>query len=523
MHSIDIYRKNDKYVTVKPDDNSSQVKSIMGNNSIQLTFELSYEAKFRLGDWCTVFGEKYALVENPPPVTKGGKYEYRYTLTMKSEASELEKFRYLFLGPDNLLREPEFSLMGNAQTFIDLLLVNADRFITDMENFGPYGMTYERWAAGEVIVTDYKNITFSHDTALSALSKVAEAFDTEWWVIGKKIMLTKKVKDTAITLKHGKQKGLYEINRLPANNSRIITSVFPYGAKTNIPADYGSERLRVRALVDNRVMANNVVLDRYGIIEDDPIFEDIYPHRTGKVTAVDATNFYKFTDSTMDFNLNDYLMPGLSAKVAFNTGQLAGYKFEISKYDNATKTITLLKNKDETTIDVPSVDLKPAIGDEYVFVDIKLPDEYVTAAENKLFTAAIEYLNKVSEPQYSFSILVDPTFVRNNKLAFSIGDMIWITDSDLEIDRQIRITETNRNIVDEDQYSLTLSDVVSQGFVQSVTSSISTAQQGVRQINSQIQNGMIFNGRMSIPETTDVTGMSPLYIDNTTDKIYKKV
>lgn len=527
-HTIDIYRYSNKYVTIKPDDNSSQVKQVMGNNLISLSFELSYEAKFRINDWCTVFGEKYVLVDNPPPVTKGGKYEYRYTLTMKSEASELEKAKFLFLGNDNLLREPEFSLMGNAETFISLLINNTNRFLDDLENFGTPGITYTRWTAGEILPTDYKNLTFSHDTCLSALSKVAEAFGTEWWVIGKKIILAKKINDTGTTLKHGRQKGLYEITRQAANNARIITSVFPYGAKTNIPFDYGSERLRVSGLGFNHVMANNVALDRYGIIEDTPVFEDIYPHRTGKVTSVDATNFYKFTDSTIDFNLNDYLMPGMSAKVVFNTGELAGYQFEISNYNNATKTVTFLKNKDETSIDVPSTSLKPQIGDEYVFVDIKLPAEYVTAAENKLFTAAIEYLNRVSEPQYSFSIVVDPTFVRNRGLSFEIGDMIWITDADLEIDRKIRLTETNRKIVDEDQYTLTLSDTVAQRAIesiqiQSIQNNVSSAQQGVRQINSQLENGLLFNGRMSIPETTDVTGMSPLYIDNNTDKIYKKV
>jgi hypothetical protein len=68
--------------------------------------------------------------------------------------------------------------------------------------------------------------------------------------------------------------------------------------------------------------------------------------------------------------------------VVFNTGQLAGYTFEINRYNNATKTITINKNKDEKTLDIPSDLLHMQIGDEYVLVDIVMPQSYISNAES---------------------------------------------------------------------------------------------------------------------------------------------
>lgn len=519
-HSIEIFRRGSLYTTVKPDDSSQQVKAVMGDNNIVLTFVLSFEAKFQINDYCTAFGETYVICENPPPVNKVSKYEFRYTVTFNSLASQLKKIQYLFLGDDNTLREPEFPLMGNAQTFMDLLFMNIDRFVNGINSGLAYPNPFlDGWSQGETILTEYKLISFSSDNCLSALSKIAEAFNTEWWIEDKTIMLTKKVNDTGKTLKHGRSKGLYEIQRLASDNSKIITSIYPYGSTKNIPGDYGSQRLRITALGGTSVNRNT---ELYGVIEQTVIFEDIYPHRTGKVTGVDSTNVFKFIDSTMDFNLNSFRLPGLSAKVVFNTGQLSGYQFEVSNYNNSTKEITILKNKDETALDIPSNDLKPDIGDEYVFVDIKLPGEYVSKAETDLLSAAGGYLIENADPRYSFSITLDPAFVKNKNYTFQIGDLIWLTDNDLQIDKKIRVVNISRNIVNENQYTLTLSDVVPQTTIQAINADISSTQQNVARVSSQLQNNALFNGRMIVPTTNDVTGMFPLYVDNT-GKVFRKI
>ena len=123
-------------------------------------------------------------------------------------------------------------------------------------------------------------------------------------------------------------------------------------------------------------------------IEKTVIFEDVFPGRLGTISAVDGSDVNKFTDSSIDFNVNTYLISGLTAKIHFNTGDLAGYEIELSSFDNGTKEFTLLTYTDENGFTFPSSDLKPAIGDKYVIVDITMPASYITTAETELQTRA---------------------------------------------------------------------------------------------------------------------------------------
>lgn len=613
MQEIEIYRAGSLFVKVKPKDSSAQIKAIMGDNYLSLDFELSSYVDFGLNDYTDVFGETY-VIATPPTVRKEGKFNWHYTLRMDSEASDLAKVQYLFLGPSNDLREPDFPLTGNAQTFMDLLLQNAGRILSG-------------WSLGEVISTDFKNIVFKNDSCLSALSKIAEAFGTEWWVLGKKIYLTKKSQDTGLTFKHGRAKGLYEILRTVDPNNSIITRLYPYGSEKNLPSDYGSKKLRLTTLspfsisnleaevfpqpdgtklinltwddpdpavthlimkwrkagssgawssttvppsggtsigglasgpydfvfisqpqgittmqitilsttttplltgFDFPYLESNVA--KYGVIEYTETFDDIYPRRTGEVSAVDATDVFKFNDADIDFDVNTQLLPGLSAKVVFKTGQLAGYTFEVSSFNDTTKEFKILKNKDEAALDAPSTLLKPAIGDKYTLIDISMPLSYIIAAENELLNKANELLSKIAYPQYNYSITLDPVYVRAKQLQFTIGDEIWVVDSDLGIDRKIRVVNTTRNVVNEDEYQLALSDTVSQGTITTINNNISSTQLDLGSLNSAYQNAAINNGKVigtlkfeQIPETATETGFSHVLIKNGTGELYKKV
>jgi hypothetical protein len=622
MHQIDIFRAGTLFVSVKIDDKSSstQTKTIMGENFIGFQFDLNFFASFKPGDYCEVFGETYKLNETPA-VTKESKFKYHYTIKMQSEGSDLAKVQFLFLGSDNTLKESDFSLMGTAQTFLNLILQNSNRVLSG-------------WSLGEVITTDYKNLTFSSDTCLSALAKIAEAFKTEYWLIGKTIHLTKVANDAGITFKHGKGKGLYEIQRQQTSGSSVITRLYPYGSDKNLPSDYGSQKLRLRVIsiyaisnltcvvtdvgggqsnfnfsftpatdpsvtaltISRRLAGTNdpwinstgspssprsLVIDsgtyefmftslpigvstsivtigstiltpllsgfpqpfienntdQFGIIEYVQTFDDVYPHRTGTLSAVDATDVYKFRDAAIDFDINSQLLPGLTPKVVFNTGQLSGYSFEIKSFNNTTKEFTILKNKDETSLDIPSTSLKPAIGDKYVLVDIKMPDVYITTAENELLAKAQDMIARFSLPQYTYNIVLDPVFIRNHGYTINIGDEVWITDSDLEVNRKIRVINTVRNIVVEEQYQLQLSDSVSQGTISQINNNIQGAQQGVNQLSGQLQNAAIFNGKVigdlkleqgtvimpDIPSTTTTTGFEQIYREISTGKLFRKV
>jgi hypothetical protein len=224
--------------------------------------------------------------------------------------------------------------------------------------------------------------------------------------------------------------------------------------------------------------------DLYGVIEATELFDDIYPHRTGKVTAVDVSDPFLFTDDSIDFDINQQLLPGMTAKVTFNTGQLSGYSFDIVSFDPATKEVAILKNKQDNTLSIPTDQIRPAIGDEYVFVDINMPTSYVTAAENALLDAATKMLAIYSRPQVSYSVILDPKFVRWQKIKLDIGDNVFIKDDQLQIDKKIRVVQLVRNIVNEDNYQVELSEVVTQGTIQQI---VNIQQQNSTGLNSLVK------------------------------------
>lgn len=521
MQTIDIMRGSSLLVTIKPDDSSAQTKKIMGDNSLSITFEDNKIIPFQINDWCVVFGERYQL-NTVPTSRKISIFRYEYTLIMQSEGSLLARAQFMFLDNVNNLTESDFSLMGNADTFIDLVITNANRVSSG-------------WVKGEVIPSSYKNLTFSKENCYNALSRLSEEFDTEFWIIGQTIHLTKKQRDTGYTFMHGKNNGLYEITRTPLNDSSVVTRLYAYGSDKNLPPDYRNYSKRLLMTNGDQYIEQNTA--KYGAIEYTEIFDDIYPHRTGKVTSVNAVNPFVFIDTTISFDINAQLLPGITAKVVFNTGQLAGYQFEVSKFNNSIKEFTILTNKDERVLDIPSTTLKPAIGDEYVLVDIIMPQTYIDAAEQELRDRAQALLDQTSEAQMAYQVVMDPVYIKNKGISISIGDKVWLVDSELQVNRPIRITSTTRDIVNEFQYQVELSDTVSAGTISNIINAQATNSRNINSVSQTVQNSSILNntqiGDLNVkqgtvvlqtpPTTNTTTGFSQLYIEDATGKIYKKI
>lgn len=527
MHTIDIYRGSDVFVTIKPDDSSTQIKRVKAENEIRLQFELDHHADFTINDYADVFEERY-VVFTVPIVTKVSKFTYQYNMTMKAEGFGLERAQFLFLGSNNALKESDFTLMGTPEDFLNLVVQNANRVSSG-------------WLKGQVIIAEYKNLTFSMDNCYTAISRIAEAFDTEFFLEGKKVHLTARQRNIPIAFRHGRNRGLYEIKRTAVDTIGVITRLYAFGSENNLPVDYRSPThqeiidggilnppptiLSKRLLMPHGEYFIERNIEKYGIIEATQIFEDIYPHRTGKVTSVNAGNIYEFSDATMDFNVNSQLLPGVSAKITFNTGQLAGYTFDIQSYDNTNKKFIIIKNKDEKVLDIPNIDIRPAIGDTYVLTDIKMPEGYLVNAEALLKATAENYLLNNSEPLLAYQVTLDPVFMRREKIVPNIGDVVNIKDDELGVSRNIRIISTTRNIVDEDQWQIELSDKVPTSPLATILNGIQNNDRSINQINRQLQNTL--NRRVPIiANDLPSTGVSPdfssLVIENSTGRVFRQ-
>jgi hypothetical protein len=520
MDIVDIKRNGTLVEAIKPDDSSVQVKKIMAENELRIQFSLSYFMRFLVGDTCEVFGERY-FINQSPVVKKESVTSYDYTVTMQAYQSDLNKIQYLFFGDDNSLKEADFSLMGNADTFIDLLIKNLQRNEPDV------------WLKGQVIPSTYKNLTFQNENCLGVLSKLAEAYETEFWIEGRTIHLTKRRYFTGMGIKQGRNKGLYDISRKPVEGVELFTRLYAFGSDKNIPVTYRNSSKRLKLPEPDIYLENNV--DKYGVIERTVIFDDIYPQRTGKVSAVDAGNIYKFKDISLDFNLNDQLLPGTSPKITFNTGQLAGYTFEVQNFVDGIKEFTILRNKNENTIEVPSALLKVTINDEYVLTDIIMPDSYITAAEERLKAKAQQTLDTFSIENFIYQVDFDPKFLRSKNYTPAIGQVLTLVDAEFEINKVIGIVSTTRNIVNEDNFQIELGDILDKNTIDQIKSSLSgntsalvQLQQNINTNNLLASNTIIGDLKLeqgtvigkNIPTAPPGSGYPKLVIDPADGKVY---
>lgn len=435
VKTYDIKRGDTLIATVKAKGQVSE--RIMGDSSVSMAFELPESIKFYIGDTVRVDGVEYVL-NSDPTVIKHSKVRYKYQLTFQGYKFELAKASMLFLGSDNTLKEIDFPLMGNAVTFIDLIVANLNR-----EGSG--------WVRGVVDSTEFVNKTFAEQNCLEALATIAVDFETEYWIVGKTIHLTKRGSISSLMLEHGREKGLYTLGRSQPSDKNVYTRIIPRGGTKNIPGSYrsGSTRLQLPGTAWHIERNTN----KYGVIERARTYDEIYPRREGTVTAVGDQ--FTFTDNAIDFDVNAQQIPGSTSKgkIVFNTGQLAGYEFDISNYDHATKTFVIAINQNEKAVTVPSALIKAAVGDKYVITGIVMPDSYIVAAEAELYAKALADLTDNSDPWVTYNLLPDPLHFKRKSIVLTLGDYIRLKDDDLGIDSDIRVVSYKKDLQDYFKYT----------------------------------------------------------------------
>lgn len=457
---MDIYRNGIVIKKVHPSDSDKVTKKVMGDNTLSLSFDLTTPFIFAIGDYCFFDGEKYTL-NILPKVKKNSRNQFEYDMILEGVEYELRKVQHLYYTANlEFTGGSDFSLMGDSALHARVIVENLNR-------------VQSGWTVGNVISTDVKNITFSSNNCKEALNKIVEEFGTEYWIgSDKTINIEKKGDILPITLEYGKNKGLYSIERENVNSKDVITRLYPFGSTSNLIKGYRNNAKRLQ--ISTNYIEKNV--DKYGVIESSQIFEDIKPERTGTITAI-GSDIFTFVDSSMDFDLNTesggntlYLIPGTTAKIHFQTGDLAGYEFELSDYIHSTKTFVINKFTNEVAYDLPNNTLKPRVGDKYIILDIYMPQSYVDNAEARLLAKAQESLNQNSEPNVAYKVVVDPLFIKNLGLIPKRGDYVSILDDQLNIDREIRIVSIVRGVNNSFEIDIDLADTIEP----SLTSKIET-------------------------------------------------
>jgi hypothetical protein len=438
----DIKRGSQVIATVYPE--GQQEKEIMVKDIVPISFSYPSSIRFAIGDTIEVWGETYYL-NQMDETTKDSSLKFSYQMLFQAAYYSLAKPKMFFYDRNNELKVLKFEIIVNASLLLDLIVANANR-------------TQSGWTKGDCDETEYKLLPFNGESVLTALDNGAKEFRTEWWVVNKVIHLTKRGVSSGLRVAYGYDKGLRGgLTRTNVDSTSVFSRLYVSGSDKNLPANYrnGQKNLMLPEPMDF------IQGPIYGDEEIEAVinFPDIKPGRIGTITSV--TSPFMFTDTGIDFNVNDHLMT-ISAKVSFVTGQLSGYTFEIPKggYNTSTKTVTIIKNEVEKDLNLPSDLLKPAVGDTYFFEDVISPPADIIAAQLKLLEKGTEYFNAQSVPRVAYSVPPDFFYFKRNQKTLSLGDYIYVEDFDLQLDKDIRINSYERDLHEKYKYNaLTISDL----------------------------------------------------------------
>lgn len=375
-----------------------------------------------LDDYIEVYGRKYYLIDKLPEITKLAERKHQFSCIFEAEHYKFKRLKYYSLDPNNNLKEKDFTINGDLQTFASLLILNINRVFPEV------------WSLGQIDTTEVKLLPFSNQNCLEVCSYLVEQFQTEFWVDGNVINFSKKSKNSGLSFAYGQGNGLYEITRTNESENAPITNLTVFGGSKNLPEGYRNFSQKLQ--LDNPFVLppspNNPPYN-----EDNIEFPEVFPKFVGTVSAV----FDEFTFECEDipFNVNMQLIAGTSAKVIFQTGQLAGYQIDMQTFDNATKKFVIKTVETEQSLKVPQVGIEAAVGDLFIIVDIKMPVEFVADAEALLAQFGQEAFNEVNHYKSKYSVKPDPIDFKRKQRKLVEGDLVTLTDDSLGINRLIPI------------------------------------------------------------------------------------
>lgn len=276
-----------------------------------------------------------------PQITKNGERNYTYELTLEGAQYDLIDVQYHL--PEDCYGDTFYSDLGGH---LEVLMWNISRVYPGLWKLGNYPKD-----------TEYTNFTATEKNCLAALQEHCTNYGVEFEITsdGKTNTLNIKAKagiTHTFTLKYGRGRGLYQLSRTNVNNAGITNRLFIYGGTENLGKNYGHTKLCLPGTTRlTSYLEDAESIAAYGIKENEKNYTNIKPGRIGTVTAL-GTDKITFIDNTM-FDLNakeadgkttKYLIEGTNAKIKFESGQLAGYEFDLHSYEHGTHKFVINLN-----------------------------------------------------------------------------------------------------------------------------------------------------------------------------------
>ncbi|MFK2624976.1 hypothetical protein ACIXUL_09100 [Bacteroides fragilis] len=452
-------------------------KTLMKEDYILLHFSVYQPVLFEKGDYCdTEFG-RFEIVDLVFPKYNTSTGGYDYELRLDAEYYKW-KNKILFYDRQGGNREASWNLTRTPDAHLSIVF----------SNLKSLGYTYNSgveytFSIDSTVEKSAKLIQYDNTNIIDALTKIAETWDAEWWIVDHVIHLGRCEYNTAVDFELN---GLVSEMSRSESNDNYATRVYAFGSTRNLPTNYRPDitGVVVDGVVQRRLMLpeGTPYVDAFPdmsteeAVEEVVVFEDVYPKRIGTMSDVttkehtdkieneDGTtmevkwNAYRFRDSGITFS-KEYIIPGQELRIVFQSGPLNGMDFAVTfnpgaadeknsdgSWNSAAQLWEIVRNEDYGR-ELPSAPLIPENGNTYVlygydtkFVSVSMiPD-----AEKELLEKTKRYVEKSKIDPSVYTCVMDPIkvggFDGGRVIDLEIGDRVNIINPAYAIkSRQSRI------------------------------------------------------------------------------------
>lgn len=416
---IDIYRKVVQIAQL-PLQDSIYSKKLQAEHTLAFTFDSAETVDLMVGDTLTYKSELMTL-NRPANVAKIHSRLFRYEAVFEGVRHSLK--RWILQDESSLI----FPYTADLETFMIM-------FLESVNAKDPEG----GWSIGELEQVEPFTLSFRMTNHLDALNMIAQGAGCEWQMAGKQISIKKQVGQlTTISLSYGKDNGLYSLERKRIDDTGIVNFAYGIGGDKNLPVDYPHDQFMLEMPV-----ADQVSIDANGLREDYYENPEIYPKRTGTISAIGQEDEMRFTlqDSTLDFDLEGQRISGTEAMIVFTSGPLNGQEFKIISYDHSIKEIRYEANKDSNGNISPKGAYASEVGDSYILHGIRMPDTYRLAALTQLEAETRAYVERNKVARVVYELGIDILDAKRKAIFPHEGDYVHVSDTSLGIDENVRVT-----------------------------------------------------------------------------------
>ena len=429
---------------------------LMSEHYVKLSFTLSEPIYLKVGDYIECEFGKFSLLQPYRPTYNVETDAFDYNVQLDAYYMQFSNKLCKYL-PYTTSSEASFKLTANLETHLSVVLSNINA-LCDRDEFYLYNgkkYSFTLFGIDSEKAGSYKYIEYNDVDIISALNKIAETFESEWWIDANVIFFGKCQNGEEVNFELGTN---VESMSSSESSKEYATRLIAFGSEKNLPADYRSSEsadITKDGVVQRRLMLP-ISLCPKGYVEEEGISEqeaveaifvneDIYPRTKCKVSEVieyhssveneDGTisewTFYRLKDGS-GFSFSSYMiLENQSLHIQFVSGKLNGMDFEC-QYNDTEKYYEVVANEDYGR-KLPDSILKPEAGDQFVLYNwdaTKIAETgIIEAAEKELYDSAIAKLEEMKKDPNTYDCTMYSDWYSeyidtSSSLAYSIGQRV---------------------------------------------------------------------------------------------------